>query len=95
MDFTRGSISLNSFMSKFCPKKQPDMALEIFKTIIDTALMVSMMGSGLLWNKIIRPRGAFTGDDRGWFKDSFNAGIAFAYNLAKDTKKCVMDPLHV
>lgn len=74
-------------MEKFCPKKSPDMALEIFKVIIDTVLAASMVGSAFLWNRAIKPVGAFTSDVRGSYKDTMNAGMSYAYNVIKDTKK--------
>jgi hypothetical protein len=89
MDIARGDIALGSFMETFCPAKGPDMALEIFKSIIDTVLAGAMMGSAFLWNKAITP-GKFpglTGDNRGYLKDNFNAGIAYGFNMAKDNQK--------
>ncbi|KAI5461808.1 hypothetical protein BGZ63DRAFT_386687 [Mariannaea sp. PMI_226] len=77
-------FSLPTFMSTFCPVIPPDLALEIFKSIIDVVGFAAGMGSAFFWNKLATRLLTLGGEDRGWAKDSFNTGIALILNLSKD-----------
>lgn len=92
IDHARGDLmfSMGPFMKTFAPAKKPDLPLEIFKTILDTALFVTALGSAWGWNKFIKTNGnggILSSDDRGFMKDVFNGAVAYSYNLAKDNKK--------
>lgn len=80
-------FSLGPFMDTFCPKKKPDMALEIFKTIIDTVAFAASMSSAYVFNRLITTGPLLSSDQRGLMKDSANAGIAYILNTNKDNLK--------
>lgn len=91
IDHARGDLEhgMNSFVQTFSPKAPQDLPLEIFKTILDTALFVGQIGSAWTFNKFVKPNAktGFTGDDRGFAKDTFNAAMAYSINMSKDNKK--------